>query len=522
MIDLRWSPLSRRFILPLLLLGISSFSFAQHITYAKHIAPIIQYHCTGCHQKGEVAPIPLTTYEEVSSYASMIAYVTRTRYMPPWQVTQPENTFHSERRLTLAQIDLIQQWIDGGLLQGEQKNNNTFSKAVTPKISDPDVVYAMAESFEQYGVYYDQFRVFVIPTDLKEDREVTSIAFVPGNKSIVRSCQISIDTTGKSIPFDEWDPQYGYFSFGELGFAPMESRWYNWHPKKPVTHFPEGMGKLLPKGSKILMHIHYGPTGVAQKDSSYLQIKFAKKKIKTPVFTAPLIHPFNMTNDTFLLPANETVRVHAKFVVPFDLVLHGVFPQSHLLGKRWEIFTVDPTKKNSEVLLKIENWDFKWKQMYDFKEPKILRKGTVVHALAAYDNTLDNLSNPSNPPHQMAWGKRMFQELFFVFFKFSEWQGEEVPASFEIALNKVNTTDPDFEFKVIASKPVSLKGHLISFDGLYNRLLFDNKIFEKGTHAINASLMNLPKGNYYLELQEDSTMEVVRRVILYLEDTVFE
>ncbi len=512
-----------RLIIILILLCFAFFGMAQNVTYSKDIAPIIQRHCTSCHQKGEVAPIPFTTYAEVSSYASMIAFVTRTKYMPPWKpVHHPKHRFELERGLTDQEIHLIQEWIDNGLQKGDLENDNLIANKENLEISAPDVVYAMAEPFEQYGVYYDQFRVFVIPTEELVDREITSIAFVPGNKSIVRSCQISIDTTSKSQALDAWDPQYGYFSFGALGFVPMESRWYNWQPGKPVTDFPEGTGKRLPKGSKILMHIHYGPTGFPQKDSSFLQIKFAKKKIKQAIYTASLISPYNMTNDSFFIPENEDVRVHAKFEVPFDIALHGLFPHSHLLGKRWEVFTVDPETKSSEVLLKIEDWDFKWKQMYDFKEPKVLKKGTVVHALAAYDNTLENLSNPSNPPRKMPWGKRMFEELFLVFFKFSEVPSNNTNPIVEIDLKQVNVSSSKIHFDILASKKSILKAAIKSFDGKQQLSLFTNKVFKDEKISVEVSLADLPKGNYYIEIEESSTGLKKQRVFLYAEDALFE
>jgi hypothetical protein len=507
---------------------------AQSITYAQHIAPLIHYHCTPCHQKGKVAPMPFTTYEEVASYATMIAFVTKTKYMPPWKVVRPEHAFEGERGLTETQIQLIQQWVDEGLEKGETvqpssgKENNlstsqagkTLTKIEELEIPDPDVVYAMAESFQQYGVYYDQFRVFVIPTHLTEDREVSAIAFVPGNKSIVRGCQISIDTSSKSKPLDDWDPQYGYFTFGELGFVPMESRWYNWHPNKTVTHFPEGTGKRLPKGAKLLLHIHYGPTGYPQNDSSVIQIKFAKQKIQQTIYTAPLIHPYNMTNDTFLLPANETFRVHAKFVVPFDMLLYGLFPQSHLLGRRWEVFTVDPANRNSEVLLEIADWDFKWKQMYDFKTPRLLKKGTVVHALAAYDNTLNNLSNPSNPARETGWGSQMFKEFFMVYFQYGI--PDQAITAFDIYFNQVNVSSPVFQFDIQTSSPVKLDAAIVSFDGTQKVKLFQQQPFEAGRKSVEVSMQHLPRGNYYLELRDVVTGEAKRSLFVYLEDGMFK
>ena len=407
--------------LPVILILGSSQVSAQRITFSKDISPIIFQKCTPCHRKGQIGPMPLTNYEEVTSYASMIAYVTKVGYMPPWRGEAGPHPIKGASFLSPTELQLIQDWVQNGMEEGIREQTPVlpvFSETI--KMTNPDLVVGMEEAFEQYGVYYDQYRVFVLPTHLKEDKMVSAIEFVPGEKTIVRGAMISIDTSDAVNSLDAWDPQYGYFSFGELGFIPYESRWYNWHPGKEITIYPRGEGKLLPKGAKLLLHIHYGPTGVPLKDSSVVNIKFAKTKKVNPIITAPLIHQYNMTNDTFFIPANDTIRYHAKFVVPFDMELRGLFPHSHLLGRAWDIFAVSSERESSFRLLKINDWDFNWKQMYEFEKPVSLKKGTIIHALATFDNTGNNPSNPSDPSRPMTWGKRMFEEMFIVYFSFKQ------------------------------------------------------------------------------------------------------
>ena len=390
---------------------------AQKVTYHGHIAPIIHEHCAGCHSKDEIAPMELRSYKDVASYGQMVQFVTKTRYMPPWQPTHPIGGLKNERRLTEQEIQLIEEWVNTGMAEGEPvpKIKSPSQKATIEK---PDAIVAMSETFEQYGVYYDQFKVFVLPTDFAEDKEISAIEFVPGDKTIVRGAMISIDTTDRMKPFDEWDPTLGYFSFGDLGFEATEGRWYDWFPGQEATFFPNGYGKVIPKGAKILLHIHYGPTSVAKKDSSFLKLKFADKPLKKRLQVTPFLNKENISNPSFEILANDSLRVHARYEVPFDMEIHRVIPHCHLLGRRWEIFTVSPDRQ-SDVLLKIDDWNFKFKQGYSFKNPKVLKKGTQIHAIAFYDNTEKNLSNPSDPPRPMKWGKRMFEEMFKVYFEWS-------------------------------------------------------------------------------------------------------
>ncbi|MCH8331456.1 MAG: redoxin, partial [Bacteroidetes bacterium] len=91
---------------------------AQDVTFYKHIAPILVDNCIKCHREGEVTPFPLTTYEEVSSKAKLVAEVTKSRYMPPWIADENYLHYPNERLLTKKQINTIQSWVSGGKKKG--------------------------------------------------------------------------------------------------------------------------------------------------------------------------------------------------------------------------------------------------------------------------------------------------------------------------------------------------------------------------------------------------------------------
>ena len=494
----------------------------QEITFSEHIAPVIFKNCTPCHRPHQIAPMPFTNYEEVSTYASMIRYVTGIKYMPPWKATNNNHSFESARGLNEEEIALIRRWIDAGALEGDSTLLPPLPpKPITPQLQNPDMVFSMSESFEQYGVYYDQFKVFVLPFDIEEDKAISEIEFVPGNASIVRSCFISVAGSENLQTLDDWDPSYGYFSFGEIGMVPLESRWYTWTPLQSKWTLKGNEAKRLPKKGNLLFHIHYGPTGVALRDSSSLRIKYYDKKTPPRIIqNVPLIHRHNLTNPPFEIPANKKVRFHAKYEVPFDMELKGLMPHSHLLGNTWEIFVVETdSKQQADVLLKIEDWDFKWKSSFRFSKPIQLKKGSTIHAIAQYDNSPDNLSNPSDPPRDMGWGKRMFEEMFLVYF-------EVIPSldSSEVQLlfNSSTLAGSSFLFRFSLDESKKLSAELSGFDDKFTYCLFDRKVFEKGKQSIRVHLEGLPYGNYYLELKNERDEVVARHLFVYLKETEFE
>src|SRR6266850_5723027 len=87
-------------------------------TFTKDIAPILYQNCVSCHRPGEVAPFSLIDYKTVKKHADDISTVTESRYMPPWKAEPGHGDFLNERRLTDAQIQLIQLWVKQGAVEG--------------------------------------------------------------------------------------------------------------------------------------------------------------------------------------------------------------------------------------------------------------------------------------------------------------------------------------------------------------------------------------------------------------------
>ena len=79
---------------------------ASAITYTKHVAPIIQRSCQGCHRPGTNAPMSLMTYEDVRPWARAIKSRVKDRIMPPWHIERNVGIqkFKDDPSLTDAEI----------------------------------------------------------------------------------------------------------------------------------------------------------------------------------------------------------------------------------------------------------------------------------------------------------------------------------------------------------------------------------------------------------------------------------
>ena len=70
------------------------------ITYAKHIAPLFNARCVECHRDGELAPFPLTTYDDIIGWEETICEVIEDNRMPPWFANPEHGEFKNDCRLS--------------------------------------------------------------------------------------------------------------------------------------------------------------------------------------------------------------------------------------------------------------------------------------------------------------------------------------------------------------------------------------------------------------------------------------
>ena len=55
---------------------------SPQVTFNKEVAPILQKNCQGCHRPGEVAPMPLLTYQQARPWAKSIKAAVLQKKMP--------------------------------------------------------------------------------------------------------------------------------------------------------------------------------------------------------------------------------------------------------------------------------------------------------------------------------------------------------------------------------------------------------------------------------------------------------
>src|SRR5688572_8937002 len=84
-------------------------SRSETVTFARDIAPIFQEKCEMCHRAEGMAPMSLSSFNEVRPWVRSIKLKVQDRSMPPWYVDKTVGIQHfaNDRSLSDREIDLI-------------------------------------------------------------------------------------------------------------------------------------------------------------------------------------------------------------------------------------------------------------------------------------------------------------------------------------------------------------------------------------------------------------------------------
>ena len=234
------------------------------VTFSNQVVRILNRHCVECHREGEIAPFSLTNYDEVVGWGDTMLEVIRDGRMPPWHADPKHGDFINARIMTAEEKSQIQQWVDAGCPEGD-----TSQLPEQPAYTDgwqlprePDLVVNMRdEPFDVPAEGTVKYQYFQIDPGFKEDRWVKSAELQPGNRAVVHHILVFvIPPDGRSKGMNS--------TTGEFLAAYV--------PGHRAPHYPKGMAKYIPAGSKLAFQLHYTPIGTPQKDLSRLGLTFVQ------------------------------------------------------------------------------------------------------------------------------------------------------------------------------------------------------------------------------------------------------
>jgi Tfp pilus assembly protein PilF len=386
--------------------SVPSVSAQPRLTFSKDIAPIIWTRCATCHRPGEIGPFSLLTYDDVKRRATQIATVTRRGLMPPWKPTNAVGTFQDDRRLTATELDALQQWIAGGAEQGNPADLPAMPAWSREwRLGTPDLIVRMDEPYTVRADGADVFRTFVIAVPVTTPRYVRAIEFQPGNARVVHHANLGIDRTQSSRQLDRRDAEPGYEGSMAIEARYPEGQLLGWTPGQAPHPSPDGMAWRIDPGSDLVVQLHLQPTGKPETLRASVGLFFTD----TPPSRTPI--GLRLGSETIDIPAGERAHVITdRYTVPVDVDLLAVQPHAHNLARHMEANVTLPDG-SARSLIAIDDWDFRWQDVYRYATPIALPKGTTIAMRYTYDNSADNVRNPHHPPARVVWGQNTTDEM---------------------------------------------------------------------------------------------------------------
>jgi peroxiredoxin len=370
---------------------------ADGVTYYKHVAAILQAKCQECHRPGEAGPFSLVSYRQAKNWSAMMREVVADDVMPPWHATAPYGHFKNDRRLTKDEKKTLLEWVDQGCLEGDMKD------APPPrKFTDgwrlgrePDEVLRMKDAVKVPANGEVGYKYVQVGIPFPEDRWVTAVEVRPEHRAVVHHIIAFVLPPGTTM-LNLAGSGFGQYMLG--AYVPGD---------QPIVAAP-GQAKKIPKGSTILLEVHYTPNGRAVSDRSAIGLCYSKK--------APDIELRSLAvmNDRFRIPpgaANHEVK--SKYTFDTASTLESLTPHMHVRGKafRYELVSNDGKR---ETILDVPKYDFNWQSSYHFAAPLRIPAGSVLECTAWYDNSERNPFNP-DPKKTIGWGNMTADEMMIGF-----------------------------------------------------------------------------------------------------------
>jgi len=380
------------------------------VTFTHDIAPIIFHNCAGCHHPGGAGPFPLLTYEDVKSHARQIATVTGSRFMPPWQPEPGELKFDGERRLSDAQITVIQQWVEEGAVEGQPGELPPVPHFAEEgwQLGTPDLVPRTQKPFLLPAAGGDTYWNFVLPIPVDGTRWVKAVEIRPGEKRLVHHANMLVDRLGRARELEK-EPGSGFggmeIRLESEAFDP-DSHLLFWKPGSVPAEEPEGMALRIDKGTNLVLNMHLQPSGKPEVIQPSVGLYFTDK----PATLHPML--LEIENDAALhVPAGaKEFAVADEFILPVEVDVLAIYPHAHYLGKDILAYARLPNG-SVKTLIHIPHWDLNWQAVYRYAELVRLPKGTVLGMRYTYDNSEANLRNPNHPPQLVKGGNRSSDEM---------------------------------------------------------------------------------------------------------------
>ncbi len=399
-------------------------------TWYRDIEPLAVAKCQGCHTATGVAPFPLMEYQDFVPVREAAYQAIEDRVMPPWQPADCCNHYRWDRSLGEDERATMLRWFESNMPIGDIADR-VVVEAPPASLPRVDLRAVMRAPFTpQPKIGADEIRCFLLDSDvIDRDRYITGFDFIPGVRGEVHHVIVStVDeaTAAELAKKDGADGRPGWDCWGQGNELGADTRYIGgWQPGVLPRLLPDGIGRLLPAHTRIVLNVHYDTGHGSAPDQSAIEIML-EDHVERVEAGAPVGNPLWFIGPGMEIPAgapdtkvwfsyDPTILTKGK-----PIEIHNVMLHMHELGSigRVAILRADGS---TECLLNIPRWDFHWMADYYFETPVELRKGDELYVECHWDNTQANqkiVNGHQQEPRTLHWGTD--QEMCGAIITYSE------------------------------------------------------------------------------------------------------
>ena len=173
---------------------------------------------------------------------------------------------------------------------------------------------------------------------------------------------------------------------GQSGFVDVLGVWA---VGTPPTVYPEGVGRWIRKGRQLRTNLHYHPNGKAQTDKTRVGLYFGRGELKKEVASA-------VAGDIgFKNSGRREEPRDARALRDRPGHQHRVVLPAHAFPRQGHDADGDVARTAaSRRCCSVPAYDFNWQLYYYPKDPVPLPRGTLIEAVAHYDNSAETRTIP--------------------------------------------------------------------------------------------------------------------------------
>ena len=402
---------------------------APEVTYTKHIAPILQRSCESCHRKDGVAPMSLSTYEEVRPWARSIKQRTgigpHAGVMPPWYVERELGIqkFKNDPSLSEDEIATIGRWVDSGAPRGNAADMppaRVWNDRTKWAIGEPDLVVRTEEITVKAGAPDWWGEIAPTPTGLTEDRYVSAVEVREVND--VGSSGTGRETVGgryvfhhmiwNTRPLDEQqatDPADPFDLAALTGVSPGTTTWPVHEVGREPDFFDPKSARLLKAGAYVISDsVHLHSNGRDTRARLEIGFKFMPKGYKPEYRTSRVSLGNGVDIDIKAMESGQ--QLHAYAVLTEHTKILSFEPHLHAPGAR---MCLEAIWGYTVQTINCVGYDHNWVRGYDYDDDHapLLPKGSVLHIIGYMDNSPKNKNVP-DPRNWQGSGNRSVANMF--------------------------------------------------------------------------------------------------------------